>query len=327
MKRDYTTVKVITTILVVLAHVTRFYTIGGGVIKINYNFFLHYVTSFIYSFHMPLFICVSGAIFSFCVNKRNKYKEFDVFVLKKIKRLMIPYFVFGIFWVTPVMYILKLTDKNPQNYIWDNIILSFDARHLWFLWTLFVIFVLFWCAFQYLNSEKANIFLGILLFLMAMISNKVPQIFQIQNICYYSFFFWVGYVFDKKKEQIDQFLQKKKWLLVLEWAFISFVVLYTYNRVLNLITAIFGMLFLYQIAQIIGKNISEFRLYKVIEKNSMGIYLFHPMIIYLLFYYFKKNCNNYPIISCIIIFGISTLLSLLLSKIVRKLRMEWLIGG
>lgn len=327
MKRDYTTVKVITTILVVLAHVTRFYTIGGGVIKMNYNFFLHYVTSFIYSFHMPLFICVSGAVFSFCVKKRNKYKEFDVFVLKKIKRLMIPYFVFGIFWVTPVMYILKLTDKNPKNYIWNNIILSFDARHLWFLWTLFFIFVLFWCAFQYLNSEKANIFLGMLLFLIAMISNNVPQIFQIQNICYYSFFFWVGYVFDKKKEQIDQFLQKKKWLLVLEWVFISFVVLYTYNRALNLITAIFGMLFLYQIAQIIGKNISELRLYKVIEKNSMGIYLFHPMIIYMLFYYFKKNCNNYPIISSIIIFGISTLLSLLLSKIVRKLKMEWLIGG
>lgn len=327
MKRDYTTVKVITTILVVLAHVTRFYTIGGGAIKMNYNFFLHYVTSFIYSFHMPLFICVSGAVFSFCVNKRNKYKEFDVFVLKKIKRLMIPYFVFGIFWVTPVMYILKLTDKNPKNYIWNNIILSFDARHLWFLWTLFFIFVLFWCAFQYLNSEKANIFLGMLLFLIALISNNVPQIFQIQNICYYSFFFWVGYMFDKKKEQIDQFLQKKKWLLVLEWAFISFVVLYTYNRALNLITAIFGMLFLYQIAQIIGKNISELRLYKVIEKNSMGIYLFHPMIIYMLFYYFKKNCNNYPIISSIIIFGISTLLSLLLSKIVRKLKMEWLIGG
>lgn len=49
-QQDYTIIKVITTILVVIAHITRFYSMGGGAIKMEYNFLLHYITSFVYSF-------------------------------------------------------------------------------------------------------------------------------------------------------------------------------------------------------------------------------------------------------------------------------------
>lgn len=179
---------------------------------------------------------------------------------------MIPYFVFGIFWVTPIMQILKLTDKRIGNYIWNDIVLSFDARHLWFLWTLFFMLIMFWLISKYLDNGKIDIFVGLILLLISIISNRVPQIFQIQNICYYSFFFWIGYEFDKRKEMIDNFLQKRKWILIFEWIFITFVVLYTYNRVLNLLTAIVGMLFLYQVVQNIEKYICELKLYKNIEK-------------------------------------------------------------
>lgn len=37
-QQDYTIIKVITTILVVIAHITRFYSMGGGAIKMKYNF-------------------------------------------------------------------------------------------------------------------------------------------------------------------------------------------------------------------------------------------------------------------------------------------------
>lgn len=84
-QQDYTIIKVITTILVVIAHITRFYSMGGGAIKMKYNFLLHYITSFVYSFHMPLFICVSGAIFSFCINNKKKYSDFRLFIIKKME--------------------------------------------------------------------------------------------------------------------------------------------------------------------------------------------------------------------------------------------------
>lgn len=163
-QQDYTIIKVITTILVVIAHITRFYSMGGGAIKMEYNFLLHYITSFVYSFHMPLFICVSGAIFSFCINNKKKYSDFRLFIIKKWKRLMVPYFLIGIFYVMPVMCTLKITNLNPINYIKENIILSKDARHLWFLWTLFFIFIIF--RMFYHRYEKSNrLFIGVLLFL------------------------------------------------------------------------------------------------------------------------------------------------------------------
>ena len=115
-QQDYTIIKVITTILVVIAHITRFYSMGGGAIKMKYNFLLHYITSFVYSFHMPLFICVSGAIFSFCINNKKKYSDFRLFIIKKWKRLMVPYFLIGIFYVMPVMCTLKITNLSNQLY-------------------------------------------------------------------------------------------------------------------------------------------------------------------------------------------------------------------
>ena len=89
------------------------------------------------------------------------------------------------------------------------------------------------------------------------------------------------------KKKIDEFLGNRKWIVILGWIFISFVVLYTYNRALNLITAVIGMLCLYQCIRITKKYIIQIKIYKWIERDSFGIYLFHPMIIYVLFY-----CRN-----------------------------------
>ena len=60
---QYELIKVIATILVVLAHITRMYTGEGVVNPLNESLILNYLTKFIYSFHMPLFVAVSGAIY------------------------------------------------------------------------------------------------------------------------------------------------------------------------------------------------------------------------------------------------------------------------
>ena len=327
-QQDYTIIKVITTILVVIAHITRFYSMGGGAIKKKYNFLLHYITSFVYSFHMPLFICVSGAIFSFCINNKKKYSDFRLFIIKKWKRLMVPYFLIGIFYVMPVMCTLKITNLNPINYIKENIILSKDARHLWFLWTLFFIFII--VRMFYHRYEKSNrLFIGVLLFFISFFSDKLPNIFQLQGISYYLFFFCIGYEFDRNKKKIDEFLGNRKWIVILGWIFISFVVLYTYNRALNLITAVIGMLCLYQCIRITKKYIIQIKIYKWIERDSFGIYLFHPMIIYVLFYWVKKFGFGlkYPIIVCVMIFVITMIASMLFVKIIRWTKYGKLIIG
>lgn len=263
----------------------------------------------------------------FYVNKK-KYSDFRLFIIKKWKRLMVPYFLVGIFYVMPVMCTLKITNLNPINYMKENIILSKDARHLWFLWTLFFIFIIF--RMFYHRYEKSNrLFIGVLLFFISFFSDKLPNIFQLQGISYYLFFFCIGYEFDRNKKKIDEFLGNRKWIVILGWIFISFVVLYTYNRALNLITAVIGMLCLYQCIRITKKYIIQIKIYKWIERDSFGIYLFHPMIIYVLFYWVKKFGFGlkYPIIVCVMIFVITMIASMLFVKIIRWTKYGKLIIG
>ena len=94
---QYELIKVIAIILVVLAHITRMYTGEGVVNPLNESLILNYLTKFIYSFHMPLFVAVSGAIYYYVKVKLNKYNDNKIFVKNKAKRLLIPYMVFGVF--------------------------------------------------------------------------------------------------------------------------------------------------------------------------------------------------------------------------------------
>ena len=49
--------------------------------------------SLIYTFHVPLFFFLSGYVFS------NKY-DFKTFLIKKIKAIVVPYFLYGIPMIT-----------------------------------------------------------------------------------------------------------------------------------------------------------------------------------------------------------------------------------
>ena len=53
------------------------------------------LTNFIYTFHMPVFIALSGSLFA--IGKRVKA---DAFLKKKAKRLLIPFFAFGYFGIS-----------------------------------------------------------------------------------------------------------------------------------------------------------------------------------------------------------------------------------
>lgn len=118
-------------VLVVIGHVIIFYSTIGGVVEMPPNALLNFLVNFIYSFHMPLFMFVSGAVYHKCISI-GKYKNVLGFVIKKFRRIMIPYFVCGILYVTPVMLLLEITDLSPVEYILRGILYCRDSRHLWF---------------------------------------------------------------------------------------------------------------------------------------------------------------------------------------------------
>lgn len=62
----------------------------------------------------------------------------------------------------------------------------------------------------------------------------------------------------------------------------------------------------------------------MIRDNSIGIYLFHPMIIYLLFYTLQSRYNSY--LTTISIFSISLLLSIAFTKLAKVLKLNIIFG-
>ena len=93
------------------------------------------IFNFIYAFHMPLFFCISGYLFS----TRKQYKDF---LVGKFKNLIMPYIVFFIF-----SYIISITILQRDISIADGLkYMLLGGKHLtyvanWALWYLQLFFI------------------------------------------------------------------------------------------------------------------------------------------------------------------------------------------
>ena len=326
--------KVLAILLVVLAHITRMYT-ENGVLSIGiYPPFFSILTSFIYSFHMPAFFAVSGAVYYINKVERHKYNNQIQFILNKGKRLMLPYFVFSLCWVFPTMYYMGFVDC-PLPYICNSYLLGLNSRHLWFLLVLFEIFIIFNVFYNFICKYKFIAF--IVLLTLFVFSGLMPAEFQLSGLCGYFVYFFLGFLFVSfSKKSADKTNMKKRiiqltivaaiWVLLncIEHPKEHFVTLF--NPV-DFLTAVFGILMLFLVSRILGGGVflANSSMYQTVKENSFGIYLFHPMIIYLCFFLNTKLWDT-PYLFSIIVFIVSLVVSLLLTIVLRKKQLGFVIG-
>lgn len=95
---------------------------------------------YIFAFHMPLFFLISGYLYK---RPQTMLKT----IIRKAKRLLIPYFSFGIgYWILWLIANGKKTE-NPFYPLWALLFHGIDGlaieSALWFLPTLFVTYMLF----------------------------------------------------------------------------------------------------------------------------------------------------------------------------------------
>ena len=105
---------------------------------------LGFIKSFVYCFHMPAFFFISGFLEG---EKRRSISEKKQAIVKKAKRLMVPYF-----FLTVVTAVLKLLfgafARNPLNYSTLAVdVLSWKKQSKW--WSL--VSVCFVCYFYFWN--------------------------------------------------------------------------------------------------------------------------------------------------------------------------------
>ena len=122
-------------ILVVWGHVIQV-SAGEG----NFDYWGNSIFEIIYSFHMPLFIFLSGFTASYSLNKRSH----TITIKNRFTTLMIPFLSWGF-----IMYFIKFIGNVILNERLDSTLLEFmiatmlnPGLGLWFFWVLFFLYLI-----------------------------------------------------------------------------------------------------------------------------------------------------------------------------------------
>lgn len=96
----------------------------------------------------------------------------------------------------------------------------------------------------------------------------------------------------------------------------------------KVVFAIDGIALIYYVSKYLSSGIVRTNLYAWIVKNSFGIYLFHPMIIYVIYYGIgslpKWPIN--PIITSLMAFVVCIWVSVMLTIVARRIHLRFIVG-
>ena len=265
-------------LLVVWGHTIQYGNNG------EFDFFLNPIFIFIYTFHMPLFMFISGFLFFYSVsNKRCS----DV-IIKKIKQLVVPI----VAWST-VYYILVqlLTGKSIS--IID--LIKSCISSFWFLFTLFVLSVIVTLVHRYF---KNNLFIYVVLGILILF---LPEKFNLVYIKFMYPYFVLGYLLNKYKTKIMEYID----IIGISCTILFLILLigwtkdyYIYTTGMNLyVNNIFRKLFVIcyrYLAGVSGAGFIIYIIYKFYQDNkytnilnkigkyTLGIYIVQTYIVMIL---------------------------------------------
>ena len=327
---EISVMRVLAMTMIVGFHSLCFY--NGRWVKVDAIFipFWYKVSCFLDVIDLNMFVFISGYLYGYLYIYRNKYRHPSEVILLKAKRLLIPYF----FWGIPMAIIW------PWN-TWTK--LFYGVGHLWFLLMLFGVFTLT-VILQLLNAQRVKFTgrLGIFLIVAAYISGLLfskyfygGNFLCINKILYYFPAFMIGYVCAKVRIG---------WLLP-NWSYIvsPFAILgliffiwypiplpYTLNL---LIRTVLAYVICIEMLIILTKSTLSDRFRQVvqtIERLSMGLYIFNQIAMDLVFTtpVLHRWFETHWMIGPFVLFPIGFFPPFLLSYIFNKYKcLKWTIGG
>ena len=189
-------IKTITMLVVVLYHSMLFYT-GNWftVIKpvkvLNY---IDYITTFINTYTMPIFVFCSGYLFFYQKRKNNKSNNLLIDIKKRFNRLVIPYIFTSLLWIIPIGIVLF---KYTINDIIKKFVLGMSPSQLLFLLMLFIVFIINYFLANKLKFTKKEFALIIFItFILNYLSKYIPNYYQIcTSFSFLIYFYFGGFIY------------------------------------------------------------------------------------------------------------------------------------
>ncbi len=324
----YNLMKAMAVLSVLLFHVVSMNTDYGTFSPARVSPILANLADCLHLVNMPLFIATAGCVYGFCL-EMGKYERVGAFLLNKSRRLLLPNFFFGCCLVAPVMIYCRLTTLDYAQYVLSGIFLASDSRHLWYLLALFWIFCLA-ILLKPLCKKKHPWYLLISVgILLSDLLLPTPDVLQLHNALHYQIYFFLGVWINQFYREIYRMLRPYRRYFF----FLAPLALWTApqnggEETVVFFWAILGVFNCLLFCDFWSERYPEVReniLYRVLNRNGFGIYLFHPLVIYLL----DVQLVAYPLSPytlALMVFCTSFLVSTGLTEGLRKCHLGILVG-
>lgn len=301
-------------ILVVLGHAVHFANRSTGM-----NVWVNPVFNIIYTFHMPLFIFVSGYFFPSSL-KRN-FKEVTI---NKFCRLLLPAIVYSICMI--LFYVLITGDIHPQAKF-----LYIQYKTYWYLICVFLLTLIYWSFFRS-NAKVKYVFVLTYLLLLIIYDYLPPYILKDCQLIRQTFIFGFGAylsIYEKDILRRIKFDVRGGGVILILSAVASMIrFFYGFNmmdfppivRIVDgFVCSMIALYFVYPLFNILSSK-SYIEPLAYIGRNSLAIYLIHEV--------FRGVCLflgvyiEYTLLNVFIISSCWLLLSLIYIIVVKRMFKE-----
>ena len=290
-------------ILMVYGHITQIGTMA------NYQ---NYLAKVIYTFHMPLFLIISGYFFNISLNLKSQ-------VNKILKKIAIPYVIFTTLYLIGLILVSHTgipTNSKPPSDILSFLakVFIFSAGSYWFLHSLILISLSI-LLMNYLIRDNKSLIFYVFVILLLVILDKY-ELVKIRTSTYFILGYAIKRLTNKKieiKPQYTLFLIPISISLYLNKEVFYFNIL----QVLNCFI-IFSLLWF------IAKKFKYLKVIKFISwvgQNTLIILLTHSLFIIIgkVFRHTFLNIDESGILYSLIVTATTITLSLLTSIVIDKL--------
>lgn len=162
---------------------------------------------------MPMFMFLSGYLFCYLL-QLGKYSTWGNLLQKKGLRILLPYFVFGLFFMA--------TTGN-----WHPLRLLYGTYwHLWFLPMLFWSFIVGYAIYKVKLNSYWEFFLLLLTFVGSFMPECILPVMGIKYITVYFYWFYLGMLCYKYRDTLSSYLGKYRLSVLLLICSIAIIVLF-----------------------------------------------------------------------------------------------------
>jgi fucose 4-O-acetylase-like acetyltransferase len=175
-------------LLVVVGHSIQY---GNGFNYLeNKLFYENIVFIFIYTFHMPLFMLISGYLFA----KSIKNKPLKELLYNRLSKILLPVLIWNAVFLS-IRILWKTLIKN-ENFEIDTMLFQFindSTNSLWFLWAIFYCSI---CVIIVRKAFKDNVYVYLLILIILVITPDWSN----SHLYKFMYPYFVGGIFVSKKQ-------------------------------------------------------------------------------------------------------------------------------